>query len=368
MVEATIVTSEEGWEAMVYDVRIYVVYYLIMLVYVGCSHAPTIIDNTHTTAPVCEVTADCYTEDIYEPGTECITGHCLCPNKTHYPRPCCRKGAPVDACERYCRLPDECDPADMIPGIGPQSPSPVDPRCGVAKCVDGACSLEIQVGALASQIRGDCTTLFCDSTGAIVAQEDPTDAYNDGKQCTLDLCEGGKPVQAPYPNGFTCPEAGVGHCFLGECEMCISDILIAADCGPELDCDGTRCVPLICSNGMKDLESGETAADCGGSCVPCPQGYPCKVNADCMTGVCKSFACQVPACGDGVQNGSETGIDCGGAPSCKRCSAGYGCESGSDCESLVCWSGACQAPACNDGVKNGSETDIDCGGKCGVCL
>ncbi|MBV6653223.1 MAG: zinc metalloprotease, partial [Mameliella sp.] len=42
-------------------------------------------------------------------------------------------------------------------------------------------------------------------------------------------------------------------------------------------------------------------------------------------------------CDDGIQNGGETGVDCGG-PNCPAC------------------------PTCNDGIQNGSETGIDCGG------
>ena len=51
-----------------------------------------------------------------------------------------------------------------------------------------------------------------------------------------------------------------------------------------------------------------------------------------------------PTCSDGVQNGTETGIDCGG--SCTACTA---------------------APTCSDGVQNGTETGIDCGGSCTAC-
>lgn len=43
-------------------------------------------------------------------------------------------------------------------------------------------------------------------------------------------------------------------------------------------------------------------------------------------------------CSDGIQNGSETGIDCGGT-----------CD---DCFT------------CTDGIQNGNETGIDCGGDC----
>ncbi len=53
----------------------------------------------------------------------------------------------------------------------------------------------------------------------------------------------------------------------------------------------------------------------------------------------------VPTCTDGIRNGTETGIDCGG--SCAN---------------------ACVAlPTCTDGIRNGTETGIDCGGSCLAC-
>ncbi len=58
-----------------------------------------------------------------------------------------------------------------------------------------------------------------------------------------------------------------------------------------------------------------------------------------------SAACGAPAeptCNDGIQNGNETGVDCGG--SCAD---------------------AC--PSCTDGMMNGDETGVDCGGSCNAC-
>ncbi|GEM_PF-1109190 len=51
-----------------------------------------------------------------------------------------------------------------------------------------------------------------------------------------------------------------------------------------------------------------------------------------------------PTCSDGIQNGDETGVDCGG--SCPN---------------------AC-TPTCSDGIMNGNETGVDCGGPdCDAC-
>lgn len=51
--------------------------------------------------------------------------------------------------------------------------------------------------------------------------------------------------------------------------------------------------------------------------------------------------CTTSSCNDGIQNGDETGVDCGGE--CPAC------------------------PTCDDGVMNGDETGVDCGGSCADC-
>jgi hypothetical protein len=106
------------------------------------------------------------------------------------------------------------------------------------------------------------------------------------------------------------------------------------------------------------------------ACPPCADGKTCKLGTDCSDGVCKGMplTCQAPTCTDDVQNGNETDTDCGGAgymgaAPCPRCGTGKNCgSSATNCVNLVCTGGVCQAPACTDGVKNGDETDIDCGG------
>jgi hypothetical protein len=52
-----------------------------------------------------------------------------------------------------------------------------------------------------------------------------------------------------------------------------------------------------------------------------------------------------PTCTDGIKNGGETGVDCGG-PACAPCANGGGCAQNSDCQSGDCQGGACVAPTC----------------------
>lgn len=46
-------------------------------------------------------------------------------------------------------------------------------------------------------------------------------------------------------------------------------------------------------------------------------------------------------CTDGVRNGTESDVDCGG--SCPRCSEGRQCGSRQDCDTALCPNGSCQA-------------------------
>jgi len=88
-------------------------------------------------------------------------------------------------------------------------------------------------------------------------------------------------------------------------------------------CTGGGPAPT-CTDGVQN--GNETGVDCGGpDCPPCPVE---------------------PTCSDGVQNGNETGIDCGG-PDCDPCPV---------------------EPTCTDGIQNGDETGVDCGGPdCDPC-
>ena len=78
------------------------------------------------------------------------------------------------------------------------------------------------------------------------------------------------------------------------------------------------CAYPHCSNGK--LDSVETDVDCGnGMCGGCGVGRHCKTNGDCASGFCNvdSLACVATFCEDGVRDGNEEKIDCGG--SCKPC-------------------------------------------------
>jgi hypothetical protein len=231
--------------------------------------------------------------------------------------------------------------------------------------MDGVCGLALKpFSPLSSQVWGDCKELWCDGDGNLFELKEASDTYNDGSQCTSDLCVTSGAVQMPYSDGLTCPESGEGVCYGGACVGCIDN---KTPCDNGLTCDGVRCVHMHCVNDQWDQALGETAKNCGGQCRPCDEGSACKFHQDCLQGVCKGGVCQPPTCSDKARNNNETGVDCGGPPDCPRCPAGQGCKVASDCESNVCWAGMCEPPKCNDGIKNGDEVDWDCGGSCGPC-
>ncbi|AKT43655.1 DNRLRE domain-containing protein [Chondromyces crocatus] len=122
---------------------------------------------------------------------------------------------------------------------------------------------------------------------------------------------------------------------------------------------------VTCGDGIQNGD--ETGVDCGGSCATACASCNDGIQNGSETGVdCGGSCAPCATCNDGIRNGSETGVDCGGscAP-CATCNDGIknGGETGVDCGGPIC--GACAT--CNDGIHNGNETGIDCGGSCAPC-
>jgi len=192
----------------------------------------------------------------------------------------------------------------------------------------------------------DCTSGVCDPSGKCAAPACDDQVLN-GDETDLD-CGGSCSTK--------CTEGK--KCNLDD--QCETNICSAPQWG-----DTTRrCRAPGCFNFAMD--SGETDVDCGGPCdSKCQDGQGCIVGADCWNKVCDSATgkCVGATCSDGVQNGSESDVDCGS--SCP-CEPGRRCTWDGECNSGVCDedSQTCLAPTCADGVQNGGETDVDCGGGC----
>ncbi len=118
-----------------------------------------------------------------------------------------------------------------------------------------------------------------------------------------------------------------------------------------------------CFDGL--LNGDETDVDCGGICDACDINGACRIDGDCVAGTrCDDGFCRTPICANGMLDPGEVAIDCGG--DCPGCVDGTACTADEDCRSNRCEAGFCRS--CSDGLQNGDETDTDCGGSaCAPC-
>ncbi len=118
-----------------------------------------------------------------------------------------------------------------------------------------------------------------------------------------------------------------------------------------------------CTDGVKNGD--ESDVDCGGICQACDNNQHCEDDDDCYSHYCENNICTEPSCTDGVKNGLESDVDCGGI--CDACDLGKECVEHQDCISNYCDNGVCAEAFCDDGIWNGFETDVDCGADCDPC-
>jgi len=89
--------------------------------------------------------------------------------------------------------------------------------------------------------------------------------------------------------------------------------------------------------------------DCGGPNAPkCDDGRSCTTHDECASGWCSESdkTCRTPRSDDGVKNGKETDVDCGG-PDAPKCAEGKRCLVDSDCNGACNYKSECvDAPSC----------------------
>lgn len=107
-------------------------------------------------------------------------------------------------------------------------------------------------------------------------------------------------------------------------------------------------VKVTCNGGQGSGDACCAASNCGSglSCVygtcqaqKAADGNPCFLADGCASGVCAEGKCATPTCQDGILNGQETDMDCGG--SCGPCANTKKCGGNGDCQSGNCVSGSC---------------------------
>jgi hypothetical protein len=129
------------------------------------------------------------------------------------------------------------------------------------------------------------------------------------------------------------------------------------------------CSSDACNDGLKD--GTETDIDCGGACLAsglvCADGKTCAATADCNSGYVSGCSMNVcfNECADGVKDGTETDVDCGGL--CGGCADGKHCNSVSDCTGDICSNNTCfTTPPCGQSGDPCSANSDCCNGFCSV--
>ncbi|HPH70412.1 MAG TPA: hypothetical protein PLF40_31900, partial [Kofleriaceae bacterium] len=128
---------------------------------------------------------------------------------------------------------------------------------------------------------------------------------SDGNDCTIDACINGVLVHTPLQAGSTC---GTGGNVCDDAARCVECFGNAGCTGNQYCSANNTCVAATCTDGMRNGSEGDV--DCGGTCATrCSDGATCASAGDCSSGVCANngsgLHCAAPTCGDNVVNGTD---------------------------------------------------------------
>ncbi|UQA56079.1 hypothetical protein [Polyangium aurulentum] len=231
----------------------------------------------------------------------------------------------------------ECAPAD----------DDGDP-CTVEGCKGGGNEHVVVVGLPC----GVNDSLACNANGKCAGCT-TSDQCGTGSECAPWACNAGV-CELTFTNpGTPISQQTPGDCLRVQCTGTGEEQTVADD----LDVPVEPCYDGMCSNGTpsttpskKDTKcdvNGGKSCDGLGNCVECTGNDDCGADpftfCDPKYGTCHS-------CIDGVKNGDETDIDCGGY-NCTDCNQGKGCEAPTDCKTNFCADGVCCNAACNEACK-----------------
>lgn len=208
-------------------------------------------------------------------------------------------------------------------------------ECILRVCAGGFCDThEAPEGTPVGLPDGDCRGRVCDGQGSSDDVADDTDTPPSTDACVAMGCADGTPLEQPL-TGPPCSDGGGIVCLDGACVECLT----GESCASGICEASGACAAPACDDGV--MNGTETDLDCGGSCSPCPDLAQCVVAEDCESGICGGGHCETPSCYDSVQNGDESDVDCGGTL-CGPCLAGQHCNGPGDCQSVVCTGNVCQ--------------------------
>jgi hypothetical protein len=255
-----------------------------------------------------------------------------------------------------------------------------EPPCQDAACDDkSVCTTDICIEATdlcehvavpdgpapgVADMPNDCMDRVCQGGVEQVVPDDDEVPPDDMNPCTDQMCAGGVAVTTLKPPDTVCGQG------MGGIELVCNAMGICVGCTKDDQCpNAPECQSRNCTNdGQCIPENAPEGTSCGagdvcdgaGTCMDCVNDGDCNVASSL---VCDRAAktC-VLSCPDGIKNGAETDVDCGGA-ACPDCSDGKVCSAAGDCSSNVCQMNLCRPVTCANMVKDGTETDVDCGGQ-----
>lgn len=131
-----------------------------------------------------------------------------------------------------------------------------------------------------------------------------------------------------------------------------------------IDCLDTDCPPCPpCPPGFDDVNGDGSSCVDWNECAGENGGQDCDPLAGCIN-IPGSFTCG--PCASGYHDANDDGTLCIDWDECAGENGGHDCSSDADCINTP---GAftCTGASCDDGIQNGNEIGIDCGGSCTAC-
>jgi hypothetical protein len=227
--------------------------------------------------------------------------------------------------------------------------------CATSACKDGVCEstpLPDGKAPASTQIAFDCRVFTC-IDGLLGQQDDDQDIPDDGEQCTVDSCSGGKPFHTAKPHTAGCSMgASNGLCSKGVCEvLCVSDTA----CDDKNPCTQDACDPgiSVCIFTPLDAPDVPGMPQIPGDCqrAMCTAGVVTQSNddadafktaTDCDQELCLAGVPSNPPLADTVSCGLAKDQICDGAGACVACNVASQCPgSDSDCQTVTCTGHVC---------------------------
>ncbi len=259
-----------------------------------------------------------------------------------------------------------CNAAGACAGCVADSDCGEDNPCTKWACENSLCVKNILlVGTIVTNsVIGDCRAIVCNGFGDVEEAIAPGDFPPDGNECTADACTlDGKAVHPPSNIDTPCGTCGTcskdGSCVACDEKKydCYNGTCISKPktCTSTNECPSTYCVDGFCC----DTECSSTCMACSndktgvpsGVCAPIADGTdPEEECGDPATNTCSQGVCR---CENGLRDGDESGVDCGG--SCNACTGTWSCGGVTACDGVGAATPCCSLGGCIDCVNQSAQ-------------